>query len=108
MNGNYGGDPDYVFSQLRPVSVSKRVQVPTHEHFGGKVTSVATEFTDKDYVQARELWKIICGEEKGKQQFCDNIAPTIKDLPMELQGKVLDYLAGVDAEIKKMVIAQMN
>lgn len=89
MNGNYGGDPDYVFSQLRPVSVSKRVQVPTHEHFDGKVTSVVTEFTDKDYVQARELWKIICGEDKGKRQFFNNIAPTIKDLPVKLQGKVL-------------------
>ncbi|PCD34558.1 catalase, partial [Fusarium graminearum] len=89
MNGNYGGDPDYVVSQLRPVSVSKRVQVPTHEHFDGKVTSVVTEFTDKDYVQARELWKIICGEDKGKRQFFNNIAPTIKDLPVKLQGKVL-------------------
>ncbi|KAM0374337.1 hypothetical protein ACHAPY_008579 [Fusarium culmorum] len=104
MSGNYGGDPDYVFSQLRPVNVSKRVQVPTHEHFDGKVTSVATEFTDKDYEQARDLWKIICGEEKGKQQIFDNIAPTFKDLPVELQ----DYLAGVDAEIKKTLTAQMN
>lgn len=103
MNGNYGGDPDYVFSELRPVNASKRVQVPTHEHFAGEVTSFATEFTDKDFMQARQLWKIICGEENGEAKFLRNILPTLTDLPDGLKKKVLDYLGRVDDRLKELL-----
>jgi len=89
MNGNYGGDPDYVFSELRPVRASRRVQLPTHEHFAGEVTSFATQFTDKDFGQARQLWKIICSEEDGEAQFLHSILPTLTDLPDGLKKDVL-------------------
>jgi catalase len=89
MNGNYGGDPDYVFSELRPVRASRRVQLPTHEHFAGEVTSFATQFSDRDFGQARQLWKIICAEEGGEAQFLRNILPTLTDLPDGLKKDVL-------------------
>jgi catalase len=100
MNGNYGGDPDYIFSQLRPVSLSSRVQVPTHETFDGHVTAFATQFNeDTDYVQARQLWKIICAE--GRQgDFINNVLDTFKNLDPHLQERVVQYLGRVDAEIK--------
>lgn len=89
MNGNYGGDPDYVFSELRPVSVSKRVTVPTHEQWDGKVAAVATSLTDKDFVQARDLWHIIENEKGGKDQFLHNILPTLYDIPDKLKSQVV-------------------
>lgn len=89
MNGNYGGDPDYVFSELRPVQLSKRVQVPTHEHWDGQVVAFSTSVTDKDFVQARELWQIICMEKHGKEQFLHNIVPTLVDIPDRLKTQVI-------------------
>lgn len=100
-NGNYGGDPDYVFSQLRPVSLSSRVQVPTHEIYDGQVTAFATQFVEnKDYAQARQLWKIISAEGREKK-FISNVLGTFKGLDPHLRTKVIEYLGRVDAEIKK-------
>jgi catalase len=89
MNGNYGGDPDYVFSELRPVSISKRVQVPTHEHWSGQVEAFSTSVTDRDFVQARQLWHIICKEKNGKDQFLHNILPTLQGIPSRLKSEVV-------------------
>lgn len=89
INGNYGGDPDYVFSELRPVAFAKRVRVPTPEQWSGHVTAFSTVLTDKDFVQARDLWHIICHEQNGKEEFFHNIVPTLKNIPPELQQKVI-------------------
>jgi catalase len=100
INGNYGGDPDYVGSRLNPVSVSKRVQVPTHEAWSGNVTAFATTISDKDFEQPRRLWQIICGEPKGKEQFLHNILPTLQDIPDEMKEQVLEYFGRVDEDLK--------
>jgi catalase len=92
INGNYGGDPDYVGSRLNPVSVSKRVQVPTHENWSRNVTAFATSISDKDFEQPRKLWQIICGEPKGREQFLHNILPTLQDIPDEMKEQVLGKL----------------
>jgi catalase len=89
MNGNYGSDPDYVFSELRPVTESKRVQMPTHELWTGHVTAFSTSVTDDDFVQARKLWQIISKESNGKEQLLHNILPTLGDIPDKLKGEVL-------------------
>ncbi|KAI5460161.1 catalase [Mariannaea sp. PMI_226] len=103
MNGNYDGDPDYVFSGLRPVEMSKRVQVPTHERWSGSVTAFATSVTDKDFEQPRKLWQIICKEKDGEKQFLDNITPTLEDIPEKLQLEVLDYFGRVDEGLKNLL-----
>ncbi|KAF5626139.1 catalase isozyme P [Fusarium sp. NRRL 52700] len=97
INGNYGGDPDYVGSELRPVSTSKRVQVPTHEDWSGHVTAFATSITDKDFEQPRALWKIICKEPKGKEQFLHNILPTLSDIPDKMKDQVIEYFGALSA-----------
>lgn len=89
MNGNYGSDPDYVFSELRPVTQSNRVQMPTHELWTGHVSSFSTSLADRDFEQPRQLWDIICKEPNGKEQFLHNIIPTLRDIPTNLQHEVL-------------------
>lgn len=89
MNGNYGGDPDYVYSELRPVSQSNRIQLPVHEMWTGHVTCFATSLTDKDFEQPRKLWEIICKEPNGKEQLLHNIIPTLRDIPNNLKKEVL-------------------
>lgn len=92
MNGNYGPDPDYLYSELRPLTLSKRVRIPTHEEYSGHVTAFSTSLTDKDFEQPRALWQIICKEENGKEQFLRNIMPTLQDVPEKLQQQVLSEL----------------
>ena len=89
MNGNYGGDADYVFSGVRPVAVSRRVQMPTHELYTGHVGVFATSVTDTDFVQARELWQIICREKDGETEFLQNVVPTLVGVPPKLQQQVV-------------------
>ncbi|UKZ83251.1 hypothetical protein TrVFT333_011058 [Trichoderma virens FT-333] len=101
MNGNYGSDPDYVFSELRPVAQSARAQMPLHEHWAGQVTPFATSLTDKDFEQARKLWEIICKEPNGKEQLLHNILPTLVDIPESLRKEVLKYLGRVDQSLKE-------
>ncbi|OAA71507.1 catalase [Cordyceps fumosorosea ARSEF 2679] len=109
VNGNYGADPDYVGSKLCPVATSKRVQMPTHEAWSGNVTAFATRFDeDRDFVQARELWQIICAEQGGREQFLHNIVPTLRDVPEELKNNVLDYLGKVHRELKTLLMAALS
>lgn len=88
-NGNYGGDPNYVTSELRPVSLSKRHQGLNQERWSGQVTTFATTVTDKDFEQARALYHIICGQPDGKQQLVESIAATLTDLPAYLRQQVI-------------------
>lgn len=126
-NGNYGPDPDYVGSELCPVSTSKRVQMPNHEMWSGHVQSFATELDDdRDFWQARELWQIICKEEGAKDQFLHNILPTLTDVPEKLKSQVLgeslrykfplrkankyatDYFGKVHPDLKALMVAGLG
>ena len=89
INGNYGGDPDYVKSEFRKVTLSSRHQVPTHEDWAGKVVTFASEVTDKDFVQAREFWEILCKEDQGKEDFVKNIVPMVASIDSNLFQQVL-------------------
>lgn len=90
MNGNYGADPDYVGSQVCPVTTSKRVQMPVHELWSGHVSAFATQLDkERDFWQAKELWQIICNEPQGKERFLSNILPTLAGLPPKLESDVL-------------------
>ena len=89
INGNYGGDPDYVRSSLRKVKLTSHNQMTAAEQWSGHVVAHASEVTDKDFEQARDLWKIICGEEGGKKQFLDNITPSLAQIVPDLQERAL-------------------
>lgn len=88
INGNYGGDPDYVRSDFSKMTFSNRHQVPTHEGWKGKVVAHATDVSDADFVQPRELWQIIRDAEGAEKLFLDNIVPTLLGLSQGLKDKV--------------------
>ncbi|KAJ4144420.1 hypothetical protein LMH87_003304 [Akanthomyces muscarius] len=108
MNGNYGSDPDYVFSELRPVAQSKRVQMPTHELWTGNVTAFTTTVTDKDFEQAQSLYKIICSEPNGQEQLLENLEQSLQGVPEKLAGEVLDYLGHVHQDIKNALQKRLS
>ena len=90
VNGNYGADPDYVGSSLQPISIRENVS-SDHIEWVGKVESHSFEVTDDDFIQARELWKIICGEEGGEKIFIENLSGN---------------LGGADAAVQKESISK--
>lgn len=81
INGNYGGDPDYVRSGFRTINFRQTHCYPEgHEVWNGKMQSYATEVTERDFEQPRELWEIIKGE-RAEGQFLENVVPTL--VPIE-------------------------
>ncbi|KAK9428654.1 catalase-domain-containing protein [Lipomyces doorenjongii] len=94
---NYGDDPNYVGSILRPTvfaAASKgngRVAstITEHEKWVGEACSFATQITEEDFEQATALWEIL-GREPGHQE--------------RFIGNVADHLRGVtDSRLRNMV-----
>lgn len=87
IDGNYGGDPDYIRSELRPIGLSSRHTVPTHEHWHGKVQVYSTGMTEKDFYQPRVLWALM-QKEGCRDQFLGNVCATLLDVDDSLRNQV--------------------
>jgi len=72
IDGNYGGDPDYVRSSFRPIKAIRPTDVSFNE-WQGKVQQYSSEVTDEDWIQPRELWKLF-KQEKTDEEFSE-LAP---------------------------------
>ena len=78
---NYGGDPNYVGTQIKPVSfsagVSQKKWTSTKEPLSEPVV-FTSEVTDKDFLQAREMWnKVLAAQEGAQDRFVSNISDHI-------------------------------
>lgn len=101
IDGNYGGDPDYVRSEFRPMKFRK-VAMQGHYEWKGHMQSYATEVTDKDFVQARELWGII-KKEGAEGEFLDNIVPTLVDIREDLLTGAVALFSRVDTGLGELI-----
>ncbi|KAI4718137.1 catalase-domain-containing protein [Aureobasidium sp. EXF-10727] len=107
IDGNYGSQPDYVRSQLRPVGLSNRHCVPTHERWQGKVQIYSTGVTEKDFVQPKALWSLIKNE-GAHDQFLQNVSATLQDVAQPLREQVYDYFAKVEQELASLLKAALS
>ena len=81
---NYGADPNYVGSSLRPTR--HLVLDPRHEKWAGEVAFFTSEVTDEDFVQARSLWEVL-GRTPGQQEnFVRNVSGHLKAAKPEIQA----------------------
>ncbi|KAK9369427.1 putative catalase [Lipomyces kononenkoae] len=94
---NYGDDPNYVGSTLRPTTFATATNgkgrvastITEHEKWVGEASSFVTSVTDEDFEQAAGLWEVL-GREPGHQE--------------RFIGNVADHLRGVtDARLRYMV-----
>lgn len=76
FDGNYGSDPNYVGSSLKPTRFYQDVKgcrpesvgvLTEHEKWVGEVCSFQSELSDDDFVQPAALWNTI-GREPGHQE----------------------------------------
>lgn len=105
FDDNYGGDPNYVGSSIKPTVFYqdvKKVSPQTlsihtdHEKWTGEVSAFTSEITDADFVQPAALWEVI-GRESGHQdRLIDNLVDSIKgvkypELRKAVYGRYLIY-----------------
>lgn len=81
---NYGDDPNYVGSMLKPVEFKtsksgKRVQttVSEHEKWVGEVSSYTSGFGPEDFEQATALWEVIGRDHGHQDRFVGNVAAMV-------------------------------
>lgn len=93
---NYGDDPNYVGSSLRPTKFETRMNVSTiteHEKWVGEVVTFTSHVTDADFEQATGLWHVL-GREPGHQdRFIENVSVSVQKVASkELRAKVYGML----------------
>jgi catalase len=87
FKGNYGPDPNYVRSTLRPLNYGPASVA--HDTWAGQVVAFATEVTDEDFVQAKGLWDVL-GTQPGQQaNFVANISSNLKLAAAEVQVETI-------------------
>ncbi|KAI9687514.1 MAG: hypothetical protein M1822_002124 [Bathelium mastoideum] len=98
---NYGTDPNYVGTKLRPVDFSTKSQPVDSEMAGtspGKTAqnsksssahdhvrvtvprSTSTEVTDRDFEQATALWHVMAKQEGAQSRLIDNVSAHLSDV----------------------------
>lgn len=95
-DNNFGGDPNYVGSKLRPIHFKGRVGANGyspggHEEWVGRVSSYSSEVTDEDFIQSRELWKIM-GKTNQQKDFVHNVSVHLKSALPEVQAGTISKL----------------
>jgi catalase len=88
ISKNYGGDPNYVRSALRPMAFKGQVGAKgytQHEKWVGEVAGFTSEITDEDFVQPRGLWEVMGRTEGQQENFVANIAEHLKGALPQVQ-----------------------
>lgn len=107
FTSNYGEDPNYVGSSLKPTHFATATQndgpstkscpvtstITEHEKWVGEVCTYTTSIQDADFEQAAGLWKVI-GREPGHQdRYVDNLSGSVQGVTNEdLRKKVYGML----------------
>lgn len=86
FKGNYGPDPNYVRSTLRPMNYGPATVA--HDHWVGNVTAFTSEVTDEDFVQPRAMWEMF-GKTGQQKTVVKNISGHLKLAIPEVQGEAI-------------------
>lgn len=93
---NYGEDPNYVGSSLRPTTFAVSATgkplgstITEHEKWVGEVSTFTSTVHQDDFEQAKALWKVL-GREPGHQdRYISNVSGNVKNVTSkELREKV--------------------
>ncbi|RFU30492.1 hypothetical protein B7463_g5863, partial [Scytalidium lignicola] len=107
INGNYGGDPDYVRSQFVPLAKPRLVDDIEHDQWIGKVTAYTSEVVEDDFVQARMLWAIM-GKEGVQNEFIENVAGDLGKCIESIRRDAVAVFARVDNDLGRKLAAKVD
>lgn len=78
FSDNYGADPNYVNSSLKPTTfkAAGKVQstITEHEKWVGEVSSFTSQVGPEDFEQATALWHVLGREPGHQERFISNLA----------------------------------
>ncbi|KAJ6789463.1 hypothetical protein PWT90_00264 [Aphanocladium album] len=105
---NYGDDPNYVNSLLKPThykpaSCPAAISTITeHEKWVGDVVTFTSSLGPDDFVQATGLWKVL-GKDPGHQdRFIGNLADNLSKVQhSQLRKLAIELFDGVDEDLGK-------
>ncbi|KAI1928468.1 catalase A [Ophidiomyces ophidiicola] len=104
FSDNYGDDPNYVGSMLKPTAFkatnNSTTTLTQHEKWVGEAVSFCTTMEPRDYEQAAALWKVL-GREPGHQdRLIDNLADNVRRVTdPRLRSKVYELFGRVDRDM---------
>ncbi|PWY71785.1 putative catalase [Aspergillus sclerotioniger CBS 115572] len=115
FTNNYGDDPNYIGSSLRPTTFATTSNGPVsstiteHEKWIGEVSSFTTTISDVDFEQATGLWKVLGREEGHQDRFVENVALTVQKVTRKkLRGMVYDLFRRVDPQLGARLEAEVE
>ncbi|KAL3454197.1 catalase-like domain-containing protein [Aspergillus insuetus] len=109
FDDNYGGDPNYVGSSLKPTKFYQDMKCTNpstlalhteHEKWAGEVSAYTSEIKDEDFVQPAALWEVI-GREPGHQnRVIANLVTSVKGVKYpELRKAVYNLFSRVNNDL---------
>ncbi|MAD87130.1 MAG: hypothetical protein CL912_29580 [Deltaproteobacteria bacterium] len=90
FRGNYGPDPNYVRSTLRPLNYGPAKA--SHDEWIGKISEFSSEVTDEDFVQPKGMWDVFARYPDQQENFVHNVAVHLGLAVPEVQQKAIGIL----------------
>jgi len=106
INGNYGADPDYVRSSLKPLRQGPKDIA--HDEWTGRVTAFTSEVTDDDFVQARDLWHILAKHDGEQENFLANVTGHLKKAIPRVRSETIAMFSRVHTDIGTRMEAKLQ
>jgi len=102
-HGNYGSEPNYP-SSFRPISYPPKEKTnPEAEFWEGKITPFIWELTDADFIQARDLWRVLGRQEGQQENFVGNVAEHLSQAREQVRRRVYGMFGRVDGELGRRI-----
>lgn len=94
FTSNYGPDPNYVRSSLRPLNYGP--ESVAHDYWVGKVTAFTSEVTEEDFVQPKEMWRMF-GRTGQQEGWVKNVAEHLRGALPEIRKETISKFSNFPA-----------
>ncbi|KAK6352711.1 hypothetical protein TWF696_004714 [Orbilia brochopaga] len=110
---NYGGDPNYVGSNLKPVRFAGATgangyTLGGHEKWVGQIVGFASQVVDDDFVQPRSFWEVLGKQDGQREHLSYNVACHLSGADPRVQDKALDMFSKVHPSVAEMIQLELE
>ncbi|KAJ6263855.1 Catalase [Drechslerella dactyloides] len=110
---NYGGDPNYVGSDLKPVTFAGNVGangcvVGGHEKWIGQVIGFTSRVVDDDFVQPRAFWEVLGKQNGQREHLAYNVACHLSGADPQVHAKALEMFSKVHPKVAEMIQVELE
>lgn len=107
---NYGPDPNYVNSSLRPLAKPVHAfgnEDKNHDEWTGRVVAWSSEMEDIDFEQPRALWGVF-GRTGQREAFVANVSDNLKDAIPRVRAEAINIFSRVDEEMGRLIAERVE